>query len=62
MGTISAGGIQISGKCAMLKSGFDSVWIGLLLIKLCQKGFRTVNNLIYHLKMKTRRHDFLCAK
>ena len=32
----------------MLKSGFESVWIGLLLTKLCQKGFRTVNNLIYH--------------
>ena len=44
MGTVSAGGIQISGKRAMLVSGFESVWIGLLLTKLRQKGFRTVNN------------------
>ena len=44
MGTVSAGGIQISGKRAILKSVFESVWIGLLLTKLCQKGFRTVNN------------------
>ena len=42
MGTVSAGRIQISGKCTMLKSGFASVWIGLLLTKLRQKGFRTV--------------------
>ena len=44
MGTVSAGRIQISGKRAMLVSGFKSVWIWLLLTKLHQKGFRTVNN------------------
>ena len=46
MGTVSAGRIQISRKRAMLKPGFESVWIGLLLTMLRRKGFRTVNNLI----------------